>query len=108
MLNRSKLVATAIAFAAVTVSAPAFAGSSWLDEQRGISDGYSANDKSAGVEGKQGSQAFMSQLDDKLFMSDGYSHPNEFAGNVYIGAKIETVHDDFVQRGLRVSDGATE
>ena len=107
MLNRSKLIAAAIAFA--IVAAPAFAGDpSWLDEQRSISDGYSPANTSAGAEGRQGSQAPAPQLDEKLFISDGYSPPNEGAGSVYVGAGLKDSQDDFMQRGTRVSDGTTE
>ncbi|MGH8728297.1 MAG: hypothetical protein ACREV9_09100 [Burkholderiales bacterium] len=109
MLNRSNLVRVAITFAAVTIAAPAFADdSSWLGEQRSISDGYSPNDTSAGAEGKQGSQAPAPQLDEKLFVSDGGSPATEAAASVYVGATLETSHDGFVQRGLRITDGATE
>jgi hypothetical protein len=110
MLNRSNLIRVAITFAAVTVAAPTFADdASWLDEQRSISDGYSPANTSAGAEGRQGSQAPAPQLDEKLFMSDGYSPVNEAAGPAYVGAKLEkSPQDDFVQRGMRITDGTTQ
>jgi hypothetical protein len=115
MLNRSNLIRVAITFAAITVAAPAFAdNSSWLDEQRSISDGYSPSDTSAGAEGRQGFAPSRignsSWLERQLSISDGYSPPNEAAGtsSVYVGAKLENAQDDFVQRGLRITDGTTE
>jgi hypothetical protein len=109
MLNRSKLISAAVALAFVSSHAVAD-NSSWLDEQRSISDGHSPSNISAGAEGKQGSQAPSPQLDEKLFMSDGYSPPNEAARtkSVYVGAKLESSQDDFVQRELRITDGTTE
>ena len=111
MLNRSNLIRVAITFAAITVAAPTFADdSSWLDEQRSISDGYSPPNSVTGAEGKKGAQAPAPQLDEKLFMSDGDSPPNQAARtkSVYVGTTLKTSHDDFVQRGLRITDGSTE
>jgi hypothetical protein len=113
MLNRSNLIRAAITFAAVTLAVPAFADdSSWLDEQRSISDGYSPANGNAGPQGKQGFMptANSSWLEQQLAISDGYSPPNEAAGreSVYVGAKLEVAQEDFVQRGLRITDGTTE
>jgi hypothetical protein len=107
MLNRSKLIGAAITLAFVSSYAVAD-NSSWLDEQRSITDGYSPTQTSAGAEGKQGSQAPSPQLDEKLFMSDGDSPANEAAGRTYVGAKLETSQDSFMERGRRITDGTTE
>jgi hypothetical protein len=51
-----------------------------------------------------------SWLEQQLAISDGYSPSNEAAGtkSVYVGTKLEVAQEDFVQRGLRITDGTTE
>lgn len=110
MLN-SKLTRMAIAVTFAFAAPQSFAGnSSWLEDQLAISDGYSAPNAGAGVEGRQGFKRAgnPSWLDQQLAVSDGYSPANEIAGSVYVGAKLESSQDGFVQHGLRISDGATE
>jgi hypothetical protein len=112
MLN-SKLTRIAITVTFAFVAPQSFAdNSSWLEEQLSISDGYSAPNASAEVKGRQGFKPAgnPSWLDQQLAISDGYSPPNEAAArkSVYVGAKLESSQDDFVHRGLRISDGTTE
>lgn len=112
MLNRSTLIA-AITFSITTATAPAFADdSSWLAQQRSITDGYSLVAVGADPQLRQGFQAVAtnnsSWIEQQLSISDGYSAPNGVAGSVYVGASLESSQDEFVQRGQRISDGTTE
>ena len=85
MLN-SKLVRAAISATVLITVAPLAAAddSSWLDGQLAASDGnpqtYEA--PKAGPESRR--------------------------GNVYVGANLETSQEDFVQRGMRITDGTPE
>jgi hypothetical protein len=81
-------IVTSSIFAATLVATPLFAAdnSSWLDQQRAISDGssFAYGASNAGPEGRP--------------------------GTVYIGAKLErnTLQENFVERGKRITDGTTE
>ena len=112
MLN-SKLTRIAITVTFAFVAPHSFAGqSSWLEVQLAVSDGYSAPNASTGVEGRQGFKpaSDSSWLDQQLAITDGYSPRNEAAArkSVYVGAKFESSEDEFVQRGIRITDGTTE
>jgi hypothetical protein len=113
MSNRCNLIRVAVTFATLAMAAPVVADSK-LDEQRAISDGYSSANTNAGAQGRQGfvpgAVRDSSWLEQQRRISDGYSLPNDAAGTrlVYVGAKLETAHEDVVQRGARITDGTPE
>ena len=109
MSNHCKFIAAAICMA---FAMHANANDNWLEQQRSISDGYSAANFDAGAEGRKrvnhSSDGSPSWLDKQIGMSDGYSPASEVAKPSYIGASFEVLEDDLLERGRRITDGSPE
>lgn len=110
MLNlKSTRIAVAVAATLFTIN-PLQASDDWFEQQRSISDGYSQPNEAAESQGKPGQvTGDSSWFEQQRAMSDGYSPPASGFKSSYVGAKLEkSPQDDFIRRGMRITDGTPE